>query len=74
MPTPCSSDSLKAKIKLFHHGEIVAGINERLGDEEINTLLSLIQEEHDEKERMDKEKDKNHPEIEKEGKKKGKKG
>ena len=51
------SDGPKVRKKLFHHGEIMVGINERLGDPEMNTILILIQEEHDEKERGDKDKE-----------------
>ena len=50
-------DGPKARIKLFHHGEIMVGINERLGDPEMNTVLTLTQEQHDEKERRDKDKE-----------------
>ena len=62
-------DGPKAKIKLFHHGEIMAGINERLGDPEMNMLLTLTEEEHDEKEKRDKEKEKKNDDSTKKGKK-----
>ena len=63
------SDGPKVKIKLFHHGEIMVGINERLGDPEMNTVQT--REQHDEKERRDREKQKQ--QEEKEAQKKGKK-
>ena len=57
MITRCPfSDGPKAKIKLMHHGELLAGINERLGTPEMNTVLTLTQQEHDDKERREQEK------------------
>ena len=65
------SDGPKAKIKLMHHGELLAGINERLGTPEMNTVLTLTQQEHDDKERREQEKQQDEqPET---SKKKGKK-
>ena len=40
----------------MHHGELLAGIDERLGTPEMNTVLTLTQEEHDDKERREQEK------------------
>ena len=73
MITRCPfSDGPKAKIKLMHHGELLAGIDERLGTPEMNTVLTLTQEEHDDKERREQEKQQDEqPET---SKKKGKKG
>ena len=65
------SDGPKVKIKLFHHGEIIVGINVRLGDPEMNSVLTLTQEHDDEKDRRDREKQKQ--QEEKEVQKKGKK-
>ena len=62
-------DSPKARIKLFHHGEIMVRINERLGDPEMNTVLTLTQEQHDEKERRDKDKEQQKDARTKKGKK-----
>ena len=57
MITRCPfSDGPKAKIKLMHHGELLAGIDERLGTPEMNTMLTLTQQEHDDKERREQEK------------------
>ena len=65
-------DGLKAKIKLMHHGELMAGIDERPGSEEMNTVLTLTQEKHDDKQRREKEKEQEEqPET---SKKKGKRG
>ena len=44
-------DGPKVRVKLFHHGEIMVGINVRLDGPEMNTVLILTQEQHDEKER-----------------------
>ena len=56
----------------MHHGELLAGIDERLGTPEMNTVLTLTQEEHDDKERREPEKQQDEqPET---SKKKGKKG
>ena len=73
MITQCSfSDGPKAKIKLMYHGELLAGIDERLGTPEMNTVLILTQEEHDDKERREQEKQQDEqPET---SKKKGKRG
>ena len=62
-------DGLKVRIKLFHHGEIMVGINERLGDPEMNTVLTSTQEQHDEKERRDKDKEQKKDASTKKGKK-----
>ena len=62
-------DGPKVRIKLFHHGEIMVGINERLGDPEMNTVLTLTQEQHDEKERRDKGKEQKKDAGTKKGKK-----
>ena len=64
-------DGLKAKIKLFHHGEIMVGIEERLGSAEMNSILTLTQEVHADKENRDKEKEQQEAEKDA-GKKKGK--
>ena len=61
----------KARIKLFHHGEIMVGINERLGDPEMNTVLTLTQNQHDENERRDKDKEQQKDASTKKGKKAG---
>ena len=58
-------DGLKAKIKLFHHGEIMVRITGGLGDPEMNTVLTLTQEQHDQKERRDKEKEQQEKEASK---------
>ena len=62
-------NGLKVRIKLFHHGEIMMGINERLGDPEMNSVLTLTQEQHDEKERRDKDKEQQKDASTKKGKK-----
>ena len=65
-------DGPKAKIKLMHHGELLAGIDERLGTPEMNTVLTLTQQEHDDRKKgTRKKKQDEQPET---SKKKGKKG
>ena len=56
----------------MHHGELLAGIDERLGTPEMNTVFTLTQQKHDDKERREQEKQLDEqPET---SKKKGKKG
>ena len=53
----------------MHHGELLAGIDERLGTPEMNTVFTLTQEEHDDKERREPEKQQDEqPETKRKGK------
>ena len=40
----------------MHHGELLAGIDDRLGTPEMNTVWTLTQQEHGDKERREQEK------------------